>query len=181
MLHCLWKGTSLLTFQGRVKSHHSVILARTCNRKRGQWSFSAPFYVLSKDKEESQSMYAGNENIAPSMNYLETTTVAFPSSPELALTIHRLQEGYMAPSKGNISRWALHGRIPAEDVVAFWTRLPWTSGLLWPALRVGKELCTQAWPSTKKDPMALFLRRKMFGFCVFNIWKWKLEANDLTL
>ena len=161
MPHHLWMGTSLSILQGTVKSHHSVILAHTCNRERGQRSFSAPFYILSKDKEESQSMYAGNEKITPSMNYLKTTTVTFPSSPELALNFHRLQGEYMALSKGNISRCAPHGRKPAEDVVAFWTRLPWTSELLWPALRVGKELHTQAWPSTKKDPMALFLRWKM--------------------
>lgn len=154
MPYHLWMSTWLLTFQGRVTSHHAVILAQG----KGTTILSAPFYVLPKDKEKSRSMYAENEKIATSMNHLKNTTVTFPSSPELALIFCRLQGGYMALSKGNISRCAMHGRKPAVDVVAFWTRLPWTFGLLWSVVMVGKELHTQAWPATKKDLMALFLQ-----------------------
>lgn len=64
------------------------------------------------------------------------------------------------------------------------TRLPWTSELLWPSLRMDKQLHT--WPGTKKDTIELFLRRTMLEFSLSdnfpsNNCKWKLEAKDFSL
>lgn len=103
------------------------------------------------------------------MNYLETTTATFPSSPEFAFKFCRLKGEYMSLSKGNIFRCALYDRKPAEDAAAFWSRLSWTSELLWCTSGVGKEVHTQVRPGTKKDPMALFLRRKCLDFAIWII------------
>lgn len=47
---CEW-AHPLLTFQETVESCHLVILAHTCNKERGQQSFSAPFYSCPKTKK----------------------------------------------------------------------------------------------------------------------------------
>ena len=51
MYHHLCMGTSLLTFQGTVRSHHSVILAQTCNRERGNDPFLLPFMSCPKTRK----------------------------------------------------------------------------------------------------------------------------------
>lgn len=140
---CKWHITSDLSGNRQESSFSDPC---TWNRERGQ-SSSAPLYVLTEDKEESQSTYSGNDRITPSMKHLKTITVILPYSPELALKFQR-QQG-LFPRATFPSVPCMMGNL-LTVLLPSGTRLPWTSELLWPSLRVDKQLHTQPGPAPRK-------------------------------